>query len=218
MHEYVRRLEHLRINSPDGKFGAQGMMMKYIGCNSYGKTVEELDGLELIMSNEKPDGYSEYFSEDEGLQHVWFKFGEPGVRDYHQPQIGAFITAHVRMVLREAILRNYEAWLYCDTDCAVFDRPVQLDCDENIYGKWKVEVNGDYYRIIAKKVYASIDGTVKHAKGMNVRKLTDEDMDDWYHGIPPTKKQIQRQNFVKVMSGMDMFVERIKTGQQFTAR
>jgi hypothetical protein len=224
MGELVSRLESLRMSDADGPNGAQGTMCKSIGNNSYGKTVEELDGLEILMSMERPaEDFFNYQNADDTIQHLWAKIGEPHAREYHQPQIGAFITAHVRMVVRRAILQAPEAWIYSDTDCALFDRPVSLDIDPKRYGKWKVEAEGEPYRIITKKVYASVAGVERdgvmypkqgHAKGMNVKRLSMADFENWYNGSPAKQTQIHRQNFLSVMTGADMFVQRIKVGQR----
>lgn len=216
--EYVDRLEFLRVGEGRNPKDAQGEMVKMIGNNSYGKTVEQLDGLDLIMSAEQPEGFSPYPVDEEngaapGFEYVWYKIAEPMLREYHHPQIGAFITAQVRMVVRRAAMQNPDAWLYADTDCVMFRAPVTLDVDPKRYGAWKVEAEGERYKIIAKKVYTSHDGVTKHAKGMNVRKLTNDDFDKWLSGVPPRQNQIQRQNFVKVISGFDMFIEREKVGE-----
>jgi hypothetical protein len=213
MKEYVDALEGLRMAAPDGPNGALGLMLKAIGNNSYGKTVEKLDGLELVLSADQPEGYSQYQSEDDLLQHVWFKFMRPVLREYHQPQLGAFITAHVRMVVRRAALIDPQSWLYADTDCVAFDRPIDLNLDAKRYGFWKIEVAGERYRIITKKVYAKVGGGDSHAKGLNVKRLTDRDFEEWFNGRPPLQTQLQRQNFVKVMQGFEMFITRSKVGQ-----
>ena len=189
------------------------MMLRAIGNASYGKTVETLDGLELVLAADQPEGYSQYNSEDERLQHVWFRFETPKPREYHQPQIGAFITAHVRMVVRRAALLDPQSWLYADTDCVAFDRPMDLNLHPTRYGFWKQETAGERYRIIAKKVYAKVGGGDAHAKGLNVKRLTDQDFAEWFNGRPPQQEQVQRQNFVKVMQGFEMFITRSKVGQ-----
>lgn len=218
MREYVTRLESLRVNAPEGPNGAQGLMMKAIGNNSYGKTVERLDGLELAMSRDCPEGFFAYQDADDLFQYVWAKLAQPHPRDYHQPQLGAFITAHVRMVTRRAALLDPDAWLYTDTDGVMFSRPVALNLDAKRYGFWKLEVNGEAYRLINKKTYAKIgfgpESRDKHAKGLNVRHLTDADFAAWFTGQPPTQQQLQKQNFVKVMTGFDMFATRIKSGEK----
>jgi hypothetical protein len=214
MRDYVQKLEALRINAPGGPKSAQGEMMKAIGNNSYGKTVEELGGYELVMAAEKPEGFFQYLDGEEPIQHIWFRFAEPQSRDYHQPQIGAFITAHVRMQIRRAILQAPDAWLYSDTDCCMYSRAVDLPIDAGLYGLWKIECEGEHYRIITKKVYAAVDGSEMKAKGMTTKKLSMQDFADWYDGKPPTIRQTQRQNFIAVMAGADMFVDRIKVGQR----
>lgn len=213
MQEYVDKLESLRMNAPGGPSGAQGSMIKAIGNNSYGKTVETLDGIELIFSAEKPEGFHEYQVEDDTLRHVFFRFNDPVPREYHLPQIGAFITAHVRMEVRRAALQNVKAWLYADTDCVIFSEPCELNLDAKRYGFWKQEAAGESYRIIAKKVYADFGAVVKHAKGMNVKRLTATDFDRWYRGEAPIQQQLHRNNFLKVMTGFDMFVSRSRVGE-----
>lgn len=212
MRDFVGELETLRMNAPDGPSGAQGTMVKMIGNNSYGKTVEQLDGLELVMALDCPEGFSRYQNEDDSLEFVWYRFGTPQRREYHQPQIGAFITAHVRMVVRCAILEAPDAWLYADTDCVAFTQPVQLPIDPKRYGYWKCEEAGTEFWIIEKKVYASKDGRVMHAKGMNVRRLSRDDFAAWHAGAAPVQEQTQRANFVKFITGAEMFTARTRAG------
>lgn len=218
LREYVNKLEHVRTTCEGGPSGAIGTMIKAVGNHSYGKTVEQLDALDIVIARECPPGFAEYFpSEDDAFifPHVWYRTtNESRERVYHQPQIGAFITAHVRMVVRRAALVAPEAWVYADTDCVVFDRDVTrlLQIDPKRYGAFKVEANGEMYRIIAKKVYSSVDGKIKHAKGLNVKRLTDDDFARWLDGVVPEQVQIQRQNFVKSMAGVDMYLERSRKG------
>jgi len=211
MQEYVDTLETLRMNAPGGSSGAQGTLVKAVGNNSYGKTVEQLDGVEYVIANECPEGF--LLIPDSLDLPMWEKRGEPQCKDYHKPQIGAFITAHVRMKVRQAALLNPGAWLYADTDCVVFScEPKGLDIHPSRYGAWKVECEGEEYRIITKKVYAKIDASEKHAKGMNVKKLTAADFERWSNGEAPTQTQIHKNNLTKVLAGADMFIERVRRG------
>jgi hypothetical protein len=173
-----------------------------------------LDGLELVMGIDCPPGYKRFQSEDDKIDCVWCRFAEPVLREYHQPQLGCFITAHVRMVLRRAILLAPEAWLAADTDSVAFDRLVRLPIDAKKYGLWKIEEAGTEFYVIEKKVYARKDGRVLHAKGMNVRRLSIADFERWYRGMPPKQEQVHRLNFVKFMSGGKMFARRVRVGQR----
>lgn len=216
---YVNKLEDLRTGNGRDPKDSQGELIKAIGNNSYGKTVERLDGLELIMSAEEPEGFAPYpvFDDsDSSLSYIWFRFVDPVFREYHQPQIGAFITAHVRMRVRKAALLSPDTWLYADTDCVMFrdSQTSRLDIDQKRYGAWKIEEEGTEFLIAAKKVYASSDGNTRHAKGLNVRKMRTEDFERWVAGAPPEQVQAQRQNFVRVMAGFDMFVERLRVGER----
>lgn len=214
MTEYVNTLESLRTKGADGKDDAQGQMMKYIGNNSYGKTVEQLDGVEIVMATKRPDGFSHYQHDDPRMDDVlWFRLDTPQFRDYHRPQIGAFITAYIRMVVRRAALLAPDAWLYADTDCVMFSRPVTLDCDPRRYGAWKIEETGAQHLLIADKVYYNLEKDKGHAKGLNVGRLLRKHFVDWFAGKPPKQSQIQRSNFVKAILGAPMFYERTRIGE-----
>lgn len=213
MIEFVDKLERLRQTCDGGPKGAIGIMVKATGNHSFGKTLERDANLEFVIAGECPDSYVPYYGDDsEPLDHVFFRFAEnERAKAHHQPQLGAFITAHCRMVLRRIALQASDAWLYADTDCLVFTRDVSdlLDIDESRYGAWKIEESGTPFRFIAKKVYAEVgfDTYPKQskAKGMRVRKLTNADFEAWERGMPPIQDQIQKQNFLSVMRGADMF-------------
>lgn len=216
MKKYVNKLEELRTGGGRDPKDAQGEMVKYIGNNSYGKTVERLDGMELLFSPEQPEGFSQYPVNDDDemdLSYVWYRFAMPLKREYHQPQLGAFITADVRMRVRRAALLSPDTWLYADTDGVKYSAAVDLPIDAGKYGKWKQEESGAEYIIAAKKAYCSADGKTKHAKGLNIRYLAFDDYEKWIAGASPQQTQIQRQNFVKVLSGFEMFAERVKVGE-----
>lgn len=227
MREYVDKLETLRTTCEGGPKGATGTMVKGVGNHSYGKTVEQLEPLEYVVAAECPEGFAPYYGDEtEPFEHVYFRFveeDEERAKAYHQPQIGAFITAYVRMALRQTILLAPESWLYADTDCVVFDCDMtsKLWIHAAKYGAWKIEEEGTVYQIIAKKVYASKeitfdkDGketTVRSSKGLNVRKLTEKDFDEWYDGNPPEQNQTQRNNYLKAMQGAEMFRSQARKG------
>lgn len=216
MAEYVTALETLRRNAPGGPSGAVGTMIKQIGNNSYGKTLEQLEPLELVLSSDCPPGFVDYYGREspEIVPYVWCRLTKTPAKKYHQPQIGAFITAHVRMVVRRAALLAPASFLYADTDCVIFSKDVtrQLDIDSSRYGAFKLEAEGADYMLIAKKVYASGDFKTKHSKGLAVKELSFADFVEWYEGRVPVQRQAQRQNFVKVMRGENMFVNRTRKG------
>ena len=115
-----------------------------------------------------------------------------------------------QMVLKRQAVCNV---VYADTDCVVFTQYVPLDCDAKKYGKWKIEAENDDQIYIGKKIYTDMAGTSKHAKGLNRKRLSVEDFQLWYDGKAPTQTQTQKQNFVNVMAGANMFIERTKRGQ-----
>ena len=211
--DMVNELEALRFSDPGGPNGPLGTMVKFIGNNAYGKTLERLDGLEIIMALDCPPGFISYQAENPEMDHVWCMMKDPYPRDYHKPQIGVFITAHVRMLVREAALQCAGAFLYADTDCVVFSESVDfLDVDPKRYGAWKQETNGERAIIIGKKVYYCEKDEQKKAKGLIIKKLEKQDFEEWFTGRLPIQTQLQRQNFVKFMSGSDMFRDSERTG------
>ncbi len=209
MREFVDKLETLRMKAVGGPSGPIGTMIKATGNHSYGKTLENIEPIEFILARECPDDALPFY--DNGFEPLDFVFwrtdDERRRKNYHQPQLGAFITAHVRMVLRRVALLNPDSWLYADTDCIVFDSDMTaaLDIDAKRYGAWKIEEAGTPYRIIAKKVYAEIDGPHRSAKGLNVRRLSAQDFARWFEGDEPVQDQIQINNFLSVLVGADMY-------------
>ena len=215
MRDYVDKLERVRTTAAGGPSGPVGTVIKAVGNHSYGKTVEQLENIEMLIAKSSPDGFSAYYADGfEPIEHVWWRFTEPRDKDYHQPQIGAFITAHVRMVTRRAALLSPGTWLYADTDCVVFSSDVtaQLDIDAKRYGAWKQEEAGTQHFIIAKKVYFNAETRKGHAKGLNVKRLTDRDFEAWFDGDEPTQEQVQRNNFVSVMQGAEMYRSQTRKG------
>jgi hypothetical protein len=218
MTEFVNKLETLRVAAVDGPNGALGTMCKSLGNNSYGKTCEKLDGLEFRLALNKPEGYSRSIPGDneDALPFLWYRINKPMLRPYHQPQIAAFITAYVRMVVRRAALLAPDYFVYADTDCVVFKQHIELPFDPKIYGKWKIEVDGEDYAFITKKVYFSRKDhadAVRKAKGMTIAKLSFNEFVKWYDGSPPKQEQLQRRGFLSVITGSDMFYNRQKVGQ-----
>lgn len=213
MTEYIDKLETSRTTCEGGPNGPIGTMIKATGNHSYGKTVEVLEPVEYLMAPECPPGYEPFYGDDlQPFEHVYFRFvEEQKPKDYHQPQIGAFITSYVRMVVRRAALLAPDEWLYADTDCVIFSKDVtdKLDIDSKRYGAWKIEESGTEYRIIAKKVYTEIGEAgaqlSRSSKGLNTKKLAPQDFERWYDGTPPEQQQTQRQNFLVVMRGGEMY-------------
>lgn len=218
MTEYVDRLETLRTTCEGGPSGPIGTMVKATGNHSYGKTVEQIEPIEYILAAECPNDALPYYGDgSDPIEFIYYRMDiDRKPKDYHQPQLGAFITSHVRMVLRRAALIDPAAWLYADTDCVIFSRDVSADLDihPKRYGAWKIEEQGARYEIIAKKVYTQIDveQPKRSAKGLNVKRLTNEDFSRWYEGTPPVQDQIQINNFLSVMRGAEMYRKQRREG------
>lgn len=205
MKPFVDKLEKLRSTDKDGPSGPLGTMVKALGNNAYGKTLEQIWGDEFIFAKEKPEGYTLYDSMDPDARYIFAKERQSFPKKYHAPQIGVFITAHVRCIVREAAMQQEQYFLYADTDCIAFSKPVNhLEIHKTKYGAWKQESAGDLYIIIGKKAYWSADGSTK-AKGLIVKDLKKEDYLDWLKGKLPVQVQTQRQNILKFLGGNAMF-------------
>ncbi len=212
--DMVNELEKFRSTDPDGPAGPIGTMAKALGNNSYGKLGERLEGNDYVIAREQPPGYIYAEVENPERDFLFVKVGVECMRPYHKPQIAAFITAHVRMQVRRAALLGGPHWVYADTDCVVYRKPIEgLDIHPTRYGAWKEELAGVPYMLILKKVYASVDGKSIYAKGMRKAGLTLTDMENWYSGNAPKRKQLHKRNIIHFLSGFDMYVTRIKTGQ-----
>lgn len=220
MREYVDKLEVLRINADGGPSGPIGTMVKATGNHSYGKTLERVEPIEYVIAAECPDDCLPFYGDgSDPIEHIYYRVDDDRKpKAHHQPHVGSFITAHVRMVLRRAALIDPDAWLYADTDCVVFSRDVsaKLDIHAKRYGAWKIEEEGTRYKIIAKKVYAEVtdDGTTgkTSAKGLNVKRLTPDDFARWLDGEPPEQVQIQSNNFLAVLCGAEMYRTQVRKG------
>ena len=218
---FVDTLEHLRTTCEGGPKGAIGTMVKATGNHAYGKTCEKIEPLQYILAYECPDDCLPFYGDGtDPLEHVYYRLDEDRKpKDYHQPHIGAFITARVRMVVRRAALLDPASWLYADTDCVIFssNMTAKLDIDSARYGAWKIEEEGAIYQIIAKKVYTEVsdapsDKKKRSSKGLNVKRLTDDDFSRWYEGAPPVQDQVQVRHFLDVMRGAEMFRHQTRKG------
>lgn len=185
--------------------------------------MEVIEPVEYILALEcPPDCVPFYGDGTDPIEHIYYRIdNDRKPKAYHQPHLGAWITATVRMVVRRAALIDPDAWLYADTDCVIFSRDVSasLDIDPKRYGAWKVEDEGTIYEIIAKKVYAQVsvknegEKLKRSAKGMTVKKLTAEDFTRWYEGTPPVdENMIQLNSFLSVMHGANMYRSQRREG------
>jgi len=222
MREYVDGLERLRTTCEGGPSGPIGTMVKAVGNHSYGKTVEQIEPMTFVLAAEQPLDFLPFYGDnDDPIEHIYYAFDlDRRAKAHHQPQLGAFITAHVRMVLRRAALVAPDAFLYADTDCAIFSRDVtaSLDIDPKRYGAWKVEESGTVYRIIAKKVYQEVKpagGGKRSAKGLNVKRLSDDDFAQWFDGNEPVQDQVQIQNFLSVIAGATKNTRQLKNAEMY---
>lgn len=216
MKNFVDNLETLRSTDKDGPSGPLGTMVKAIGNNAYGKTLEQLFGIDFIFSVDQPETYIKFDPFNDDAMYIYARARTPFIKKYHQPQIGVFVTAHNRCVLREAAIKEEEYFLYADTDCLNFSKSVEhLEINPTKYGAWKQEAAGENYIIIAKKVYHDENGTCK-AKGLLVKNLNKQVYVDWLAGKIPTQIQVQRQNILKFLGGHDMFAKLERSGTDIT--
>lgn len=210
MGEMVNELEHLRMTCKGGPQGAEGRMIKGIGNNAYGKTLEQLDGVAFVMSKKCPPGYLPYHAEDDDMRYVWYTEGTPYLKPYHQPQVGTFITASVRCKVLRTAWSQPERIVYADTDCLMVEHgtPLNIEIHPSRYGAWEEEANGEQYLVIGKKIYANLDDRTIHAKGLRVRELTILAMEEWFNGNVPKQTQVQLQSFMHLSGEMFRTLDR----------
>lgn len=187
--------------------------VKAIGCNAYGKTLQQSPDVRFVMSDEQPRcgkhlGQVLYDSDGREIPGFWI------VRDdrlkgrcYERPQLGAFITASVRCKVYDAIMGDEEHFVKADTDSVSFTRPqrsLRLSAWE--YGLWKLESDGALHIVIGKKVYwseAAIGpGSGKVAcKGLRIKQLSRTDFERWYaQHEAPTQQQVQLQTWKRAIA------------------
>lgn len=177
--------------------------VKAIGCNAYGKTMQQAPEWKFVMSLTQPKGGKIVYDGDAEIPGFWM-IPENRLRGrcYERPQIGCFITAHVRCAIYRAAMTDPEHFVKADTDSVAFTRPQpQLPISPFRYGDWKLESDGDEHIVIGKKVYWSIapDGPGSGkivCKGLRVRELTRKDFERWYADrIAPVQEQVQLQTW-----------------------
>lgn len=222
----VDKLEHLRQTCEGGPAGPFGQIVKAVGNHSYGKTTERMSREQITIAADCPEGHIPWRPEDPDLAGFWVTLDDdPRSRKrYHRPHIGAFITAHVRMKLYDAVMAAPEGFLKADTDSIAFDRPVaHLDVHPSRYGAWKLEYAGNRGIVIGKKCYLVVEserrvtagisdverrkenrGRPPHSvcKGLNVRRLTLADYEAWLAtGEPPIQVMIQTLGWKSSLGG-----------------
>ena len=220
MTRFVNKLERLRREHPSGT--PINAFCKSLGNNAYGKTLEQVPPWSYILTQTPPKGASpaDIVLDDNGNAwggFIWMKHERRDTRRaYHRPQLGAFITASVRVKLYDAIMLAPDAFLKADTDGITFSRPVDLPIHPSTYGLWKVESNGARHIIIGKKTYAvKVGKRFKYVcKGLHTKYLSVRIYRRWLRtGEPPEQEQMQLQSWKKGFR--PTYVKRKRKGTDF---
>lgn len=211
MKSFVNGLESRRRAYASGT--AMNTIVKNIGNNAYGKTLQESDNEKYLVSFLRPRGAFPVFDgSGEHITGLWFK---PQTRDarrrYQRPQIGAFVTAHVRCVIYDAIMQDPDHFVKCDTDSVSFTRAQTFPISPWRYGDFKCENDGRRDIVIGKKVYWS-EGKGATCKGLRVKQLTRRDYERWFaDGTPPVQTQVQLLSWKKSLAPLWRVQERSGT-------
>lgn len=218
MRTFVNRLESRR--KAFAKDHPVNVICKAIGCNAYGKTLQEPVAMRIVLARKPPKGAVPMVEADEEGTPIPGFWMVPETRDtrrnYERPQIGAWITAFVRCVVYDTIMRDPDHFIKADTDSVSFTRKQNgIPLSKWRYGAWKCESAGDFHIVIAKKVYYSASKIV--AKGMRVKALTKRDFLRWERGIVPVQKQVQLVNFKASLAPAWRVQKRRGTGVDLTA-
>lgn len=211
MTTFVNSLEARRKAYASGT--AMNTIVKNIGNNAYGKTLQESGNERYIVSAKRPRGAFPVFDgSGEHIDGLWFRTEKRDTRRrYERPQIGAFITAHVRTVLYDAIMGDPDHFVKCDTDSVSFTRPQTLLISPWRYGDWKLVTDGKRDIVIGKKVYWST-GKGATCKGLRVKQLKRRDFERWFaEGTPPNQTQVQLLSWKKSLAPLWRVQERSGT-------
>lgn len=215
MRQLADHLERARASCEGGPKGAIGTMIKAIGNNSYGKTVEEVDGIRYRFSADRPGPeWHNFAGEVPEADHLWVTSEEVRDVDYHKLQIGVFITAYARCQLYAQFLQH-DCIIYADTDCLITTRDISayLPISKSLYGAWKIEQDGHIILLNKKSYCWVLERPVMKWKGLTVRDLTPAQYVLCFSdGSPPVQVQTQRQSILKVLSGVTMFHEQERHG------
>lgn len=219
MSELANQLETARATCEGGPKGPIGTMIKAIGNNAFGKTLEQVDGMRYRFSSIQPgSAFHHYAAEIPATDTLWCALEDTEPADYQKLQIGVFILAYGRIQLYEQIARHGADVLYSDTDCLITRRDItdSLDIHPSRYGAWKIEQTGQYVFVLNKKAYAwpaRSAGRVKHWKGLHTREISYAAYERAYtHGEVPAQPQLQRRGIMRVVCGLPMFGELTRHG------
>lgn len=199
-----------------------GLVVKSIGNNAFGKTLEGAHPMRTLISRTRPDGGVALMPEQSAV--VWGVKEEKDEPEYHRPQIGVFIMAYGRCQLMRTAAKAPAYFLKADTDGITFARDMRdmLWIDATRYGAFKCEYEATEIMIFAKKCYCYAGADAREVlervqadpygveeicgmKGIRARELSWEDRIAWFSGNPPSQKQIQVNNVIKQLSGAPMY-------------
>lgn len=140
--EYVEYFYDLKTKSP--KKSWTYLFAKILLNALYGKHGTRLNKPRKILTISEDNGFygiydekTEWVTDDEYKELHITKKGK--VENYFKP-FAIFITSYARMYLVEAIQKNREGFVYCDTDSIHSVKPLFLNnIDDNKIGYWKLE-------------------------------------------------------------------------------
>jgi hypothetical protein len=173
---------HCRDIRKQFKGGPEEILAKYMQNSLYGKFGSRRERLRVIPSHCLTDEDYECLIpyDDEGL---WYVKKEIDEEMRCKPEWSAFITAHARLRLLQAVYSiGPENVYYGDTDSITVRSGSAKGIDVgNEYGQWKLEKEWAEFRPIAPKVYSGVlkDGRrMGAAKGLPRKGITDEHWKD----------------------------------------
>lgn len=142
--EYVEYMFNERIKY--GKGTMENLVCKLLANSLYGKFGQKRDNIELIFSDNPPNGATPY-DESFGL----YTIEKPSRSRYILPYLASYITSRARVKLYEKFLEvgQDNVW-YCDTDSIITSKPLPVGSG---LGDLKLEYNIKHGVFLQPKAY-----------------------------------------------------------------
>ena len=202
--DFVRPLYDMRLAAKERGDPIDTLFLKLLLNSAYGKLAlnprtfqeHQITRIDAEDMPREDDGWSAIAMTDSYI--VWARSideiaPEKINRKFVNVATAASITGAARAHLARAIARA-ERVAYCDTD-SVLAEAIDMPCDPNALGSWKVEAEADEAAIAAKKIYALFrdGGCIKLAsKGVrltaeDIRKVAMGGSVTWQSPVPKIK-------------------------------
>ena len=162
--EYVEYMFNMRVKYAKGAM--ENLVCKLLANSLYGKFGQKRDNIELIFSDNPPNGAKPY-DEDFGL----YTIERPSRSKYILPYLASYITSRARVKLYEKFIEvgQDNVW-YCDTDSIITNKPLAVGSG---LGDLKLEYEIKRGVFLQPKAYClELQRPIRDDKGASIRQIT----------------------------------------------